>query len=169
MGSGRHQSHLPISLSVAVLTVSDTRTTGTDQSGATLKRLLADAGHRLADYRIVPDDPAAIRQVLEEWLRNESCEAIITTGGTGIAGRDRTCEVVGDLLDRRLDGFGELFRMLSYEVVGSAAMLSRAIGGVAGRIPIFALPGSPAAVELALDRLILPELGHLMAELTRDA
>jgi molybdenum cofactor biosynthesis protein B len=169
MGSGRHKSHLSISLSVAVLTVSDTRTTATDQSGATLQRLLAGAGHRLADYRIVPDEPEAIRPVLDAWLRDETVEAIITTGGTGIAGRDRTCEVVDNLLDKRLDGFGELFRMLSYEAVGSAAMLSRAIGGVAGGRPIFALPGSPAAVELALDRLILPELGHLMAELTRDA
>jgi molybdenum cofactor biosynthesis protein B len=165
VGEGRHKSHLPVCLNVALLTVSDTRTVTTDRSGATLKQLLASGGHRLADYRIVPDEPDQIRLVLDEWLSDETCEAIITTGGTGIAVRDRTYEAVSALLEKRIDGFGELFRMLSYEQVGSTAMLSRAIAGVARGKPVFALPGSPAAVELALERLILPELGHLMAEL----
>jgi molybdenum cofactor biosynthesis protein B len=116
---------------------------------------------------VVPDDPEKIRDVVEGWLASEGCDAVVVSGGTGISTRDRTYEAIDGLLDRRLDGFGELFRMLSFEQVGSAAMLSRAVGGIARRTPLFALPGSPRAVQLALDRLILPQLGHLLAELRK--
>jgi molybdenum cofactor biosynthesis protein B len=116
---------------------------------------------------LVRDEPTAVHARLVEWLGAAEAEVILTTGGTGIARRDTTVEVVERLLDRRIDGFGELFRMLSFREVGAAAMLSRALAGLAGRTAVFALPGSPAAVRLALDELILPELPHLLRELRR--
>jgi molybdenum cofactor biosynthesis protein B len=149
--------------------VSDTRTDEDDRSGAAARRLLVEAGHEVVDRSIVPDDPAQVRARLTRWIDGGACDVIVSTGGTGIAPRDRTYEAVVELLDRRLDGFGELFRMLSWEQVGSAAMLSRAVGGVARGTAIFALPGSTKAVELALERLIVPELGHLVAELRRPS
>ena len=121
----------------------------------------------MIDYRILPDEPEEISGCVREWLGRSDCEAILVSGGTGISPRDRTYEALAGLIDQRLDGFGELFRMLSFEQVGSAAMLSRALGGIAGGKPLFALPGSPRAVELALEKLILPELGHLLAELSK--
>ena len=154
---------------VAVLTVSDSRTESTDRSGARARELLADAGHRVVDHAILPDEPDAVRGKVEAWLALDGCDAVVVSGGTGISLRDRTYEALAGLLDKRLDGFGELFRALSYEQVGSAAMLSRAVGGVAAGRLLFSLPGSTAAVELALTRLILPELGHLLAELRKEA
>ena len=151
---------------LGVLTVSDTRTPETDSSGAVARRLLEQAGHRVTDYAILPDEPQSVRARVQEWLAGEA-DGVIVNGGTGVSARDRTYEALADLLDKRLDGFGELFRMLSYEQVGSAAMLSRAVGGVAAGKLLFALPGSTAAVELALERLIVPELGHLLYELRR--
>ena len=117
---------------------------------------------------LLPDDPDRVRERLVTWLAEQTCDGVIVTGGTGISRRDRTHEAVAGLLDQRLDGFGELFRMLSWEQVGSAAMLSRALGGIARGKLLFALPGSTAAVELAMQRLILPELGHLLAELAKE-
>jgi molybdenum cofactor biosynthesis protein B len=155
--------------SVAVLTVSDTRTPEDDRSGSVARTLLERAGHRLFDYRILPDEPDRIASCVREWLADARCEAVVVNGGTGIAARDRTYEAVSGLLEQRLEGFGEIFRALSFAEVGSAAMLSRAVGGVARGKPVFSVPGSPAAVELALARLILPELGHLLAELRRRA
>ncbi|HKQ61188.1 MAG TPA: MogA/MoaB family molybdenum cofactor biosynthesis protein [Candidatus Polarisedimenticolaceae bacterium] len=152
---------------IAWLTISDTRREETDASAAAARRRIEAAGHRVADYAIVPDEPAAVRQRVTAWLARGECELVITSGGTGFAARDRTFEALAELLERRLDGFGELFRMLSFEQVGSAAMLSRAFGGIAGGKPLFCLPGAQAAVELALERLILPELGHLLAELRK--
>jgi len=152
---------------LGLLTISDTRDATTDRSGAAIRALVEQAGHRVADYRIVPDEPTQIEQALEAWLAADECEVLILNGGTGVSKRDRTFEVVSRRLDKRLDGFGELFRMLSFEQVGSAAMLSRALAGIARGKPIFALPGSTRAVELALNRLILPELGHLLDELER--
>jgi molybdenum cofactor biosynthesis protein B len=152
---------------VALLTVSDTRSVEDDRSGALARRMVEAAGHQVADYRIVPDDPERIRQAVEEWLDADDCDAVVVNGGSGISTRDRTIEALGELMERKLDGFGELFRMLSFEQVGSRALLSRALGGVARAKPLFAIPGSPKAVALALERLILPELGHLLAELRR--
>ena len=151
-----------------MLTVSDTRSESTDRSGALIRQLIEQAGHRVVNYRILPDDPARVRDVVVAWLADTGCDGVIVSGGTGISRRDRTHEAVGALLDQRLDGFGELFRMLSWEQVGSAAMLSRALGGIAKGKLLFALPGSTAAVELAMQRLILPEIGHLLAELGKQ-
>jgi molybdenum cofactor biosynthesis protein B len=119
------------------------------------------------DQRILPDDAVAIRDLVATWAEDDAIQAILTTGGTGIAGRDTTYEALVSLLDKRIDGFGELFRMLSFAEVGSAAMLSRAVGGLAGRTVILAMPGSPAGVALAMDRLVIPELGHLAGEAAR--
>lgn len=148
-----------------VLTISDTRTAGNDTSGNAIASLLADAGHELAGRMIVRDDPAAVREVIARQVT--TADAVIATGGTGITSRDSTYEAIATLLDKRLDGFGELFRMLSYEEIGSAAMLSRACAGSIGTTAIFALPGSEHAVRLAMDKLILPEIGHVVRELRR--
>jgi molybdenum cofactor biosynthesis protein B len=152
---------------LALLTVSDSRAESNDLSGAAARRLIREAGHRVTDYGIIPDEPDQVRDRLRQWLRRDDCDGAIVMGGTGISARDRTFEAVAALLDKRLDGFGELFRALSYERIGSAAMLSRAVAGISGGRLLFALPGSTAAVELALEKLILPELGHLLAELRK--
>ena len=150
---------------IGVLTVSDTRDRGNDRSGDCIRQLLTDAGHRIHAAAIVPDEPDLVRQQVVDWLSDEPCDVVVTNGGTGVSGRDQTYEALVGLLDKRLDGFGELFRMLSYEEIGSAAMLSRAIGGTVGSKALFALPGSTAAVRLATEKLILPTLGHLLAQL----
>lgn len=151
-----------------IITVSTSRSQATDHSGALLKELLNAAGHTIAGHDLVPDDPAAIGALLDKHLGDPTVEAIILTGGTGISARDCTPRVVGERLERVLPGFGELFRYLSYEQVGSAAMLSTAVGGVAQGRPIFALPGSSKACHLAMEKLILPELGHLVTELSKE-
>ena len=152
----------------AVLTVSDTRTPDTDRGGPLIRRLLEEAGHTVSDHAIVRDEPQAIDQQLDAWLSGQSeIDLILTTGGTGIAPRDTTIEVIQRRLTQELPGFGELFRMLSYEEVGPAAMLSRAVAGLAGATLIFALPGSTNALELAMTKLILPELPHLVWETRR--
>jgi len=145
-----------------VVTISDSRTMETDRSGARIAELLTEAGHEIAERRIVPDEAAEIRELLEAACADTAIDAVITSGGTGLAPRDVTTEVVDQLLTRRLDGFGELFRMLSFEEIGSAAMLSRATGGLAGETMVFALPGSSKAVELGITRLVAPELGHIL-------
>ena len=150
-----------------VLTISDTRTPANDTSGIAIAQLLEANGHEVAGRAIVRDDPEAIRSALQAQLDDTRAQVIITTGGTGITSRDSTFEAVEAMLDKRLPGFGELFRMLSYQEVGGAAMLSRAQMGVArGRI-VVSLPGSPNACRLALEKLLLPELGHLVRELSR--
>jgi molybdopterin adenylyltransferase len=151
----------------AVLTVSDTRTEATDEGGRLIRELLGAAGHHIKARAIVKDEPELIETKLRGWLADKAIHVILTTGGTGIARRDTTIEVVGRLLDKRLDGFGELFRMLSWEQVGAAAMLSRALGGLAGETLVFAMPGSLDAVRLAMERLIVPELPHLVWERRR--
>jgi molybdenum cofactor biosynthesis protein B len=152
---------------LAWLTISDTRDPADDRSGNEARRLIEGAGHEVVDYCILPDEPAAVRRLVRRWLARADCDGVITSGGTGISRRDRTYEALALLLERPLDGFGELFRLLSYEQVGSAAMLSRAVGGIASGKLLFCLPGSPRAVVLALERLILPELGHLLSELRK--
>lgn len=159
----------PVSLRAAVLTVSSTRTLDSDTSGALLAERLVGAGHVLADRRLVADDPAAIGAVLDRWIADPAVQVVLTTGGTGISARDCTAAVVRARLSRELPGFGELFRMLSWEEVGPAAMLSDAVGGLAGSTAIFALPGSSAACRLGIERLILPELGHLARELVKES
>ena len=161
MGVHEHKQHAPSSLACAVVTVSDTRGPDEDRSGARIRELLTNAGHVIADYGILPDEPARVSAHLREIAGRPKVDAIILNGGTGIAPRDTTYEAVVSVLDKRIDGFGELFRMQSYDDIGSAAMLSRAVAGILGTTSVFALPGSTAACELAMDRLILPELGHI--------
>lgn len=151
----------------AVLTISDTRTKETDQGGRTIMDALEAAGHTVQAYAIVKDEVVQIDAQLRAWLADDSLDLICTTGGTGIASRDTTIEVVERLLNKKLDGFGEIFRMLSYEQVGAAAMLSRAIGGLSGETLLFAMPGSVNAVALAMTKLIIPELPHLIWERSR--
>jgi molybdenum cofactor biosynthesis protein B len=151
---------------VFVVTASDTRGEAEDVSGALLRRAVLAAGHELVGYRIAKDDPAEIRAALEE-AAAAGADAIVVNGGTGIAGRDQTYEAIAGLLEKRLDGFGELFRMLSFQEIGSAAMLSRAVGGAWRGRAVFAVPGAPEAVRLAWEKLIGPELGHLVRELRR--
>ena len=150
-----------------VITVSDTRTPETDTGGALLAERLAEAGHPVLGREIVPDEPEAIRGAVEKALGQEGVRAIIVTGGTGVAPRDVTPESVEPLLERVIPGFGEIFRMLSWEDIGSAAILSRALAGLARGRVVFVLPGSRGALRLALDKLLLPELGHLAAEATK--
>lgn len=166
--SAAPHDHAPITgVRVALLTVSDTRQEADDRSGALARTAIVNAGHVVADYRIVADEPDVMRPIVIDWIGREDCDAVVVNGGSGVSPRDRTFEALAPLLDRQLDGFGEIFRALSYEQVGSRAMLSRAVGGVASGTPLFLLPGSPRAVELALEKLILPELGHLLHELRR--
>jgi molybdenum cofactor biosynthesis protein B len=162
-----HKSHAPTSVRCFVLTVSDTRTRETDTGGRAIADLLLAAGHIVADQTIVKDDPDLVRGTIERQLARPDVDAIITTGGTGITSRDSTYEAVTAMLHKRLDGFGELFRMLSYADIGPAAMMSRAVAGlVAGRI-VISLPGSEAAVRLAMERLVVPEIGHLVQQARR--
>ena len=151
----------------AVLTISDTRTKETDKGGQTIIDALRAAGHEVAAYTIVRDEPVQIEGQLRAWLCEHRFDVICTTGGTGIASRDTTIEVVERCLTKKLDGFGELFRMLSYSEVGAAAMLSRAIGGLSGETLLFTMPGSTNAVGLAMNKLIVPELPHLIWERSR--
>ena len=149
----------------AVVTVSDTRTEDTDTSGRFIRTALADAGFAVAHYTIVPDEPARIDPLLDDLA--DQVDAVLLNGGTGVSARDRTYDVLADTLEKELPGFGELFRMLSYDEVGAAAMLSRATAGVYRDTLFFSTPGSPNAVELALHKLILPELKHLVWEVAR--
>jgi molybdenum cofactor biosynthesis protein B len=162
--SVEHKAAAPRSVRCYVLTVSDTRTEATDRSGRAIAELLGTAGHSLAGRSIVRDDPALVRGTIERQLAHDDVQVIITTGGTGISSRDSTFEAVDALLEKRLDGFGELFRMLSFQEIGSAAMMSRATAGLSAGKIIVALPGSEAAVRLAMERLLLPELGHLVQQ-----
>jgi molybdenum cofactor biosynthesis protein B len=157
-----HRERAPRTVRIAILTLSDTRTEQTDESGRILREGFAAAGHTIAGYRILKDDPGPVREQIAAWADSGEIDAIVTTGGTGVAPRDHAYEVVSGLLDKTLDGFGELFRRLSFDEIGSAAMLSRAVGGVRGRSALFALPGSSRAVRLAMDRILLPEIAHLV-------
>lgn len=167
MGVQEHRRDAAGPARVFVLTVSDTRTETTDRSGAAIAELLQGAGHTIAGRQIVRDEPAEVQRIVRHQLAEPETQVLITTGGTGITSRDSTYEAVSALLQKRLDGFGELFRVLSYEEIGSAAMLTRATAGVAGGKLLFVLPGSEHAVRLAMTKLILPELGHLLREVSR--
>jgi molybdenum cofactor biosynthesis protein B len=152
-----HGAHLRLNL--GVLTASDSRSTASDTSGDLIAELLAQAGHQVNYRAVLPDDLEALRAAVKDHLA--ALDGIIITGGTGIGPRDVTIEAVRPLLDQELDGFGELFRMLSFQEIGSAAIMSRALAGIAGRRLLVALPGSPAGCRLAMERLLIPELGHI--------
>lgn len=154
-------------LGFAVLTMSDSRTPETDTSGQFIREAAQAAGHRVVRYALIKDDPAQIRPALEAALADDGVAIVVTNGGTGISLRDNAYEVVAGMLDKRLDGFGELFRMLSYQEIGAAAMLSRAVGGIARGRVVFALPGSTKAVKLGMEKLVLPQAGHLYFELKK--
>ena len=165
MSTAQHRATAPASVRCFVLTISDTRTPETDVSGGAIAAMLVAAGHPPPERAIVRDDPTAISGVIG--AKAGEVQAIITTGGTGIASRDTTYDAITALLDKRIDGFGELFRMLSYEQVGAASMLSRACAGSIGQTAVFALPGAEQAVRLGMTKLILPEIGHIVRELNR--
>lgn len=166
MSLADHKAAAPASVSCFVLTVSDTRTPATDTSGRAIRELLASAGHLADDSAIVRDEPALVADAVTREAA-AGRPVVIITGGTGLTSRDTSCEAVERLLDKRLDGFGELFRMLSYHEIGPAAMLSRATAGAVGRTAVFLLPGSERAVRLAMEKLILPELGHIVQQLRK--
>ena len=162
-----HKAHAPRTVGCWVLTISDTKTPETDASGTLIRERLASAGHHVIGSSIVRDEPAEVQRVIREAAADPAVQIIIMTGGTGITSRDSTFEAVEAMLDKRLPGFGELFRMLSFEEIGGAAMLSRAQMGIHARRIVVSLPGSPNACRLALDKLLLPELGHLVREVSR--
>jgi len=162
-----HKAHAPRSVGCWVVTISDTKTPETDTSGALIRELLSAAGHQVVGATIVSDEPAEVQRVVREACQDERVQAVILTGGTGITSRDSTFEAIEALLDKRLPGFGELFRMLSYQEIGGAAMLSRAQLGIHARRIVVSLPGSPQACRLALDKLLIPELPHLVREVSR--
>jgi molybdenum cofactor biosynthesis protein B len=167
----QHRHAAPAVLGFATLTVSDTRSEGDDASGRAIRALISGAGHRVLDSTLVRDDVEEIRAAVRRLLALPGVDVLVTTGGTGFSPRDVTLEAVGPLLERPVEGFGELFRMLSYSQVGAAAMLSRAAAGLAGRDAgtraLFLLPGSPKAVTLAMEALILPEAAHLLGQARR--
>jgi molybdenum cofactor biosynthesis protein B len=163
----QHHASAPRRIGCAVITVSDTRTPETDSGGDLLAELVTGAGHPLVSREIVRDDAAQIRAAAERALAHDACGAVLLTGGTGASPRDVTPEAVRPLLERELPGFGEIFRALSFQEIGPAAMLSRAFAGTRAGKALIGLPGSPAAIRLAMERLVLPELGHLVGEATK--
>lgn len=163
-GLHQHRQSARAAVPTLVVTVSDTRTLETDSGGALAAELLAGAGHPLVRREIVKDEPAAIADAVRRGLAEDGVGALLLTGGTGVAPRDVTPDAVEPLLERVIPGFGEIFRALSYQEIGSAALLSRALAGIAAGRVVFVLPGSRGAVRLGLEKLVLPELGHLAAE-----
>lgn len=169
----QHREAAPDHVRVAVVTVSDTRTPEDDTGGDAAEEILRGAGHEVVHREIVRDDPPRVRELLAGLLARADVDAVVTTGGTGISGRDTTYEVASGLIDKRLDGFGELFRMLSYEEIGAAAMLSRTVAGsvrtASGSKFLVCLPGSRNAVRLGVERLLVPEISHVVFELRKHA
>ncbi|MGP4040886.1 MogA/MoaB family molybdenum cofactor biosynthesis protein [Gracilibacillus sp. D59] len=164
-----HKAEAPDTVRCKIITVSDTRTKETDKSGRLMQQYLEENNHQVNAYDIVKDEQAEIQQAIEKGLQQANIDAILINGGTGIAKRDVTIEAVKSMLDKEIPGFGEIFRMLSYlEDIGSAAILSRAIAGVVQDKVVFATPGSSGAVKLAMEKLIIPELGHVMREINKD-
>jgi molybdenum cofactor biosynthesis protein B len=163
-----HRAAAPASLNLAVMTVSDSRTIETDTSGDLIIALAEGAGHRVLDRVILPDEPARMTPMFRQYAANDALHAVLVTGGTGISPRDQTFETVTALLTKPLPGFGELFRMLSYAEIGPACLLSRAVGGLIGRLVVLVMPGSRAAVELAMNKIVLPELPHIVREARKE-
>jgi molybdopterin adenylyltransferase len=162
-----HREAAPDTVRVAVLTISDTRTPETDTGGDVVEETMHGAGHEVVARGIVRDEAASIRTQLVDLLARSDVDAVVTTGGTGISGRDTTYEVVEQMIEKRLDGFGELFRMLSYEEIGAAAVLSRAVAGAVGTKFVASLPGSRNAVRLGMEKLLVPEIAHIVFELRK--
>lgn len=160
-----HADQQELVVRCAVMTVSDTRSPATDRSGQLIQQLLQDAGHQWIDYQLVKDEPTQIQPILQQLCLRSDLDAVILNGGTGIAPRDTTYDAIEHLLEKTLPGFGEIFRMLSYQEIGSRAIASRAVAGVFQHTLIFSLPGSSNAVRLAMEKLILPELRHLVTQL----
>lgn len=167
MGYQEHKQQAPRSVNCAVVIISDSRTEQSDQSGKLIMTALKKNGHRVMSYSILKNDAASVAGKLGELLNEEDLQVIITSGGTGIGRRDITIETVLPILEKKLDGFGELFRFLTYQEIGTGSIMSRAMAGVARGKVIICLPGSAGAVELAVERIILPEIGHLIREATR--
>jgi molybdopterin adenylyltransferase len=164
-----HRAAAPDSLNLAVMTVSDSRTIETDTSGAQIIALAQAAGHRILERVLVPDEPERMTPLLRGYAARDELHAVLITGGTGISPRDQTYETVTALLTKPLPGYGELFRMLSYAEIGPACLLSRAVGGLIGQLVVLVMPGSRAAVELAMSRIIVPELPHIVREARKRA
>lgn len=162
-----HRATAPRAIGCWVLTVSDTKTPDTDTSGQLIRQLLVEAGHQVVGSSIVRDEPKDVQRVIREACAHDEVRAVLVTGGTGVTSRDSTYEAIEALLDKRLPGFGELFRMLSYQEIGAAAMMSRAQLGVHARRIVVSMPGSPNACRLALEKLVIPELSHLIREVSR--
>jgi molybdenum cofactor biosynthesis protein B len=162
-----HKSHAPKLIGCMVITCSDTRTIETDRSGSRIMQMLKDAGHAVVGYHLVKDEPAKIKAQIKAAVADKQVQAIIINGGTGISKRDSTFEAVDGMLEKRLVGFGEVFRYLTYQEIGSPAIMSRATAGIIKGRVLFSTPGSENAVRLAMEKLILPELGHLVKELTK--
>ena len=162
-----HREAAPETVRVAVLTISDTRTPETDTGGDIVEEAMRGAGHEVVAREIVRDEATSIRTTLVDFLARSDVDAVVTTGGTGISGRDTTYEVVERMIEKRLDGFGELFRMLSYEEIGAAAVLSRAVAGAVGTKFVASLPGSRNAVRLGMEKLLVPEIAHIVFELRK--
>jgi len=167
MGYHEHKELALRSVSCAVLTISDSRTEQDDESGGLIKKRLDENGHQVVSYSILKNDAAAIKNKIHELLEQAELQVIIASGGTGISQRDITVDTIESVLEKRLDGFGELFRYLTYQEIGTGSIMSRATAGVARGKVIICLPGSPGAATLAMDRIILPEIGHLVREATR--
>ncbi len=162
-----HKHLSPKTVNCAVITISSTRTEETDDSGKLIKQKLSENGHQIIAYRLLKDDAEAIRKKIYELMEDERVQVIITNGGTGVSHRDITIETISPILEKKLDGFGELFRLLTYQEIGSGSIMSRAMAGVVRGKVVISLPGSPDAAILAMDKIILPELGHLVREATR--
>ena len=167
MSHQEHKHEAPKSVGCAVLIISDSRTEQTDESGKLLKEKLSQNGHRVLAYSILQNDSEAIRKKVSELLGQDGLQVIITSGGTGVSHRDVTVETISPILEKKLEGFGELFRSLSYQEIGAASIMSRAIAGVVGGKVIICIPGSLGAVKLAVERIILSEIGHMVWEATR--
>lgn len=168
MSAEQHRAFAPTTLGFAAVTVSDSRTAADDTGGRAIRDLAQAAGHRAEGSTLVRDDVSAIRGAVREMLALPGVDVVVVTGGTGLSPRDVTLDAVLPLLEKPIEGFGELFRMLSYSQVGAAAMLSRAAAGLIGGQAVFLLPGSPKAVTLAMEKLILPEAGHLLGQARRS-
>lgn len=163
----QHRAYAPKSIGCAVLTVSDSRTVDDDKSGEQIRALLEAAGHRIVEHAIVRDEAEAIRFAVLRALARDDIDAVIATGGTGVSPRDVTPDTVEPLLEKKLAGFGELFRALSYHEIGAAAILSRALAGTASGKVVYVMPGSTGAVRLGMEKLVLPELPHVVGQLRR--
>ncbi len=162
-----HKAQAPTKIGCAVITCSDTRTPETDTSGYRIMNMLKDAGHGVLSYQLIKDEPKKIKAAVKKAAKNKRIQAVVINGGTGIAKRDSTFEAIDGMLEKRLEGFGEVFRYLTYQEIGSPAIMTRATAGTYKGKILFSTPGSENAVRLAMEKLILPELGHIIRELTK--